>query len=285
MRKIAVIVIGVAFMLTGCATSEQTSSTVTSVPNQSSYIAPSAPSGSISNGSQVPASGGITSQASTASQKQPPASSRSTPANASPNGAGSKPAAPAQAPVTPSSKVVAPSQAPSAPAPSQEPLQTQQPEPEVQPEPEPSSAAPVDAGSIAAPGGSQFLGNTAKDVFALVNEERQAQGLSPLQWDSTCLAAAKARAAEMMQNQYLEHQRPNGSGWETIFAELNIGNLLYAAEWYKNYETDAQTMFDGWKNSPGHYANMTSDRYTHTAIAICYDGVQWYAVQLFMTYQ
>ena len=121
-------------------------------------------------------------------------------------------------------------------------------------------------------------------VFELVNEERVKAGVAPLEWCEETYYFAYTRARE--QEQLVGHTRPNGKSWATVFAEYdvysgNCGENIYMIMATPNQcETFAVL---GWVNSPGHYANMINENYTHTAIAIYYSETTGYTyfVQLF----
>ena len=118
------------------------------------------------------------------------------------------------------------------------------------------------------------------EVFRLLNEERQSKGLHPLTLNAAAHAAAEVRAEEASRN--WSHTRPNGTLWHTILAEFGISYRTAGENLAMGYTTGA-ALHNGWKNSPGHYANMINENVTSVAIAVFYNekGVP-YAAELFL---
>lgn len=117
----------------------------------------------------------------------------------------------------------------------------------------------------------------AYEVFDLLNSYRQANGLSPLVMNRDVLEIAMQRAAEVAV--YYSHTRPNGNQWHSI------NSLLMRSENISGGEELAAEAMAGWKDSPGHNANMlTAD---HRAVGIgvfIADGGERYWVQVFSGY-
>lgn len=107
--------------------------------------------------------------------------------------------------------------------------------------------------------------NTAYEarIIELVNEQRAAQGLPPMKFNSSLTDAARYHAADMSQDDYFNHQtndRSNGTlvkvcNWSdrlkvyyTIYSSLGENIAL-------GYPSPESVM-DGWMNSSGHRANI-----------------------------
>ena len=118
------------------------------------------------------------------------------------------------------------------------------------------------------------------EVFRLLNEERQSQGLNPLTLNMEAHAAAEVRAEEASRN--WSHTRPNGTSCFTVLAEFGITYWTAGENLAMGYRTGA-ALHNGWKNSPGHYANMMGANFTSVAIAVYYtaNGTP-YATELFL---
>lgn len=136
------------------------------------------------------------------------------------------------------------------------------------PPPETTTEAPD---SMGATGGS-YDGDWAKTVLSLVNDERAANGLGPLEWSGGLAKAAKIRATEIVVK--WSHTRPDGSEWWTV-SDLTYGeNLAYG-------QTSPSEVVEAWMNSSGHKANILSSSFTTLGVACyCYDGT-YYWVQEF----
>ena len=96
------------------------------------------------------------------------------------------------------------------------------------------------------------------EVLNLINDERQQNGLCPLEWDSTLYNTAKIRAEEA--SHVWSHTRPDGTHWSVLSSELHGENL--AKGYYEADET-----FDAWMASEGHKANILRSEFTRGAVS------------------
>lgn len=103
------------------------------------------------------------------------------------------------------------------------------------------------------------------EVFRLLNEERQSQGLNPLTLNMEAHAAAEVRAQEASIE--WSHTRPNGTSCFTVLKEFGITYWTAGENLAAGYQTGA-ALHNGWKNSPGHYENMMRPNFTSVAIAV-----------------
>ncbi|MCM1081983.1 MAG: DUF4214 domain-containing protein [Clostridium sp.] len=111
----------------------------------------------------------------------------------------------------------------------------------------------------------------AYQVLDIVNQERAANGLSPLSMDVDLLEAAMKRAAET--SVYWSHTRPNGSSCFTISSKMQAENIA------ASYGSPASVM-NGWMNSSGHRANILRDTKTIGVGCFYHNGTLWW-VQVF----
>ncbi len=109
-------------------------------------------------------------------------------------------------------------------------------------------------------------------VLELVNEEREAEGLSDLTMDKDLLAAAMQRAAEI--SVYFSHTRPSNLDCFTASSKIYGENIAAG-------QTTAAAVMESWMNSSGHRANILGSSYTTIGIG-CFvqDGVVYW-VQVF----
>lgn len=122
----------------------------------------------------------------------------------------------------------------------------------------------------------------AASVLALVNAERENVGVAPLTLDYSLMAAANVRSKECAES--FSHTRPNGSSCFTAISEAGVGYGACGENIAAGYWS-AESVVQGWVNSPGHYANMISASYTRMAVSCYYDpnsdyGCYW--AQLFI---
>lgn len=127
----------------------------------------------------------------------------------------------------------------------------------------------------------------ARYMMALVNRDRQAAGLSPVQWDETAARAARAHAEEMAHYVYLSHWNLNGYGPEHRYAfaggrdavRENVYSLsqrtaagvgISIQDWRQAIEEAEQALMQ----SAGHRDNILQPSHTHVGIGIGYNPDQ-----------
>lgn len=114
-----------------------------------------------------------------------------------------------------------------------------------------------------------FREDMAYETFEMVNELRASVGVEALEWSNTLEIIGKIRGAELTIS--YSHKRPNGKP-----IPLNHYGENIAIE-----RDNAQEVFDAWKNSSGHYRNMTNAEFKGYYCACIEDayGLAW--VQIF----
>ncbi len=143
-------------------------------------------------------------------------------------------------------------------------------------------AAPPSGGSlkVSAADTSAYDG-VISEIIRLTNEERAAQGLSPLSHVGVVDTPAMLRAEEA--DTLWSHTRPDGSGFNTIFAQVGlsypgVGENLFSA----NAFLSAREVVDAWMASPDHRRNILDGRFTGIGIGV-YEGSEYtYWCQLFV---
>ena len=126
--------------------------------------------------------------------------------------------------------------------------------------------------------------NVGLEMLKLVNQERARLGKSQLKWSDDLYQLSSKRAEELQKNGHirffndkgetLKHVRDNnGTSWLTVFNESkyrnrgvgeNLAGYTMPKNIYKVFSEKeiANQLYNQWKNSPGHYANMIADAYT-----------------------
>ena len=128
---------------------------------------------------------------------------------------------------------------------------------------------------------AQTTGNIENDFLTLVNAERASQGKSPLTANSQLETAAYLHSKDMGDNNYFSHtsqdgtqfsQRITAAGYKYVAAAENIAKAYGAP--------DAAKVYDMWKNSPGHYANMIGN-YLDAGLGVySINGYTYYTLDL-----
>lgn len=96
-------------------------------------------------------------------------------------------------------------------------------------------------------------GTVEYELFILINNERQANGLEPLSWSGGLADCAYVRASEAAT--CFSHTRPDGSDWYTVNPSIMYGENLATGQ------DNAQWVFNDWMASPDHRANILNPGY------------------------
>lgn len=117
-------------------------------------------------------------------------------------------------------------------------------------------------------------GTMEYELFILVNNAREANGLAPYSYRGDLASAASVRAGEA--TIVFDHLRPDGSEYYTVNSSIVYGENLAVGF------TSAQEAFNCWMNSPTHRANILDSDYTACGFAytVGADG-NWYWAQEF----
>lgn len=106
----------------------------------------------------------------------------------------------------------------------------------------------------------------AQQVLNLVNQERSKAGLGSLSMDGELSKMAMAKAQDMYNNNYFDHNSPTYGSPFDMMKEFGISFNAAGENIAKGQSTPTQVMKD-WMNSPGHKANILNKSYTHIGIA------------------
>lgn len=120
-------------------------------------------------------------------------------------------------------------------------------------------------------GATAELSAYASEVVRLVNEERAAAGLGPLQVHAGLTKVAMDKAKDMYHNNYFSHQSPTYGSPFDMMRSYGI-SFRYAGENIAKGQRSPQEVMTAWMNSSGHRANILSQNFTHIGVAY-YNGV------------
>lgn len=129
---------------------------------------------------------------------------------------------------------------------------------ETQPEEEPSETEPA---------GDE---HDVYEAIRLINAERTKAGLPELAIDSDLMEIAAVRAEEMVTK--YGHTRPDGSSWDTIFAEMGV-DMPHPHGENAGSQGTASKQIASWMNSSGHKANILNSDVTRIGVGHC--GSKW----------
>jgi uncharacterized protein YkwD len=128
---------------------------------------------------------------------------------------------------------------------------------------------------------AQAQGNIQNEFLALVNAERASLGKTPLIANSQLETAAYLHSKDMGDNDYFSHtsldgrefsQRITAAGYRYVAAAENIAMASSVPS--------ASKVYDMWKDSPGHYANMIGN-YADAGLGVyTINGYTYYTLDL-----
>ena len=123
-------------------------------------------------------------------------------------------------------------------------------------------------------------------VLDIVNAERSARGIAPLQYHAQLTQAAHAHAADQYSRNCLttlNHTGTDGSNPGTRIARTGLSVRTWGENIACNQRSAAQVM-TAWMNSTGHRANILNGSFTHIGISVTLDSFGHpYWVQVFGT--
>lgn len=149
---------------------------------------------------------------------------------------------------------------------------SRQPAPPLQPQPVVPPAPPLTTPPQPVPASQPAgtLTQTEQQMLELVNRERAALGLRPLQADSELTRLARMKSQDMINLNYFAHQSPTyGSPFEMMRAAGVTFRLAGENLAGSSTVSRAHTAL---MNSPGHRANILNSGYTHIGIGAISGG-------------
>ncbi len=165
---------------------------------------------------------------------------------------------------------------PSKPIQPENPTEPEKPQPPINPgtpqqpiSPEPNRVPPPNSSLI----------SIEQELINLVNQERLAQGLKPLQVDMTLVKLAKAKSHEMATTGEVSHYARS-----KFHALLDDAGVTYRQAGENLAKAGSVSrVHNGLMLSSGHRANILYSGYTHIGVGIIRYGTMYYATQIFIT--
>ena len=126
---------------------------------------------------------------------------------------------------------------------------------------------------------------TETGVISETNKQRSTQSLPPLERNLNLEVAALLKARDMLAGQYFEHVSPSGVTVSDLADQVSYDFLAIGENLaLGNFEGDAD-LVQAWMDSPGHRANILSNKYQEIGVAVIkgeFEGrSSWLAVQEF----
>lgn len=104
-----------------------------------------------------------------------------------------------------------------------------------------------------------------QEVVELTNQEREKQGLAPLEIDSELSLVSKDKSKDMLNNQYFSHDSPTYGSPFDMMEQYGI-SYRTAGENIAKGQSSPEEVVDGWMNSPGHRENILNGDFTHIGV-------------------
>lgn len=126
---------------------------------------------------------------------------------------------------------------------------------------------------------------TKKGVIEWTNNFRQENGFVILKENSKLSESALAKAKDMFENQYFEHDSPKGIGVGDLAKDADYQFLAVGENLALGDFQNDQMLVGGWMDSPGHRANILNKNFNEIGVAVLkgeFGGrTTWIAVQHF----
>ncbi len=134
-----------------------------------------------------------------------------------------------------------------------------------------------------------------KRIHALINKERAAHGLSPLDWDDALARIARGHSKDMANRSYFSHDSPESRDFSFRYREqayscaIRTGNTIHLGaenialnhlyqsvttidgvpyyDW-NSLDQIARSTVQGWMDSPGHRKNILTPHWLHEGIGV-----------------
>lgn len=113
-----------------------------------------------------------------------------------------------------------------------------------------------------------------REVVALVNEIRRAEGLNELTLNEKLCAVAREKSADMQRNGYFSHTSPTYGSPFDMMKSFGITYRTAGENIAMGYPTPAEVV-DGWMNSEGHRANILNASFTEIGVGYVENGHYW----------
>ncbi|MCJ8013675.1 CAP domain-containing protein [Paenibacillus sp. KQZ6P-2] len=130
----------------------------------------------------------------------------------------------------------------------------------------PGQTTPGKTTSGQTPGAQKDSSQYAQQVLDLVNQERSKAGLSSLSMNDQLAKMAMAKAEDMYNNNYFDHNSPTYGSPFDMMKQYGITYNTAGENIAKGQTSPSQVMKD-WMNSPGHKANILNNSYKNIGIA------------------
>src|SRR5699024_7204832 len=113
-----------------------------------------------------------------------------------------------------------------------------------------------------------------QEVVDLTNQEREKQGLAPLEIDSELSVVSKDKSKDMLNNQYFSHDSPTYGSPFDMMEQYGI-SYRTAGENIDKGQSSPEEVVNGWMNSTGHRENILNGDFTHIGVGYVEEENVW----------
>lgn len=141
----------------------------------------------------------------------------------------------------------------------------------------------VTGSSTVDPSGDEYA-DVKDEIIKLTNDVQAENGVAALTKSDLLMKIAQQRAEESADNETIRHIRPDGSFYDTIFAEygLDINSMQYIEILGYGRTESATKMMTAWKESSGHFGAMTAANKSLVGVGVAKgDNGYYYFCQVF----
>ncbi len=133
---------------------------------------------------------------------------------------------------------------------------------------------------------SAAAGKLERRVFAMLNSERNSQGLPPLEWSDDVAAVARLHSHNMAEEKFFSHRGSDGSMVDDRADRLGLGAWRTIGEniaYMRGYEDPAALAVEKWMQSSSHRKNLLGTTWKESAVGVVItaDGTH-YLTQVFL---
>lgn len=144
----------------------------------------------------------------------------------------------------------------------------------------------TDSSHQAKPDSGVFVENMEQQIIDLVNETRTSLGIEALSKSKVLTDTARAKSKDMYEYEYFDHE--GHLTFSQLLQQLQLVVHISGENIYRSQSplTSAQIVFDAWKASPNHYANMVNDQFHQIGVGVYVvdeDGIRTYYVTQHLT--
>ena len=113
-----------------------------------------------------------------------------------------------------------------------------------------------------------------KKVVELVNIQRRANGLAPVELSEELCVKARVKSQDMATNRYFDHNSPTYGSPFSMMSALGV-TYRYAGENIAMGYSTPEAVVNAWMNSEGHRANILNANYSTLGVGYVADGNYW----------